>query len=167
MPYRNRFPANNVPPLVVHGGLVTRAQIQNVLIACFEHHKVRDRYLHTFFGDRRYFVLTRPSIDELLGRCFVPQAYIPERFDCEDFARVFIADAIRHVSYDARAGLCIAKGSFTYNGGAHAVNLIFEWKRNERTQIGVHFFEPIRHRLMTMAQLKEDYGDVSFYHVSI
>ena len=154
MPHLNRFPTNNVPPLTVHGGLVTRNQIHNVLTAYFDKHKVRDRYLHIFFGDQRYFVLTRPSIDDLLGRCFVPQAYVPERFDCEDFARVFIADATRHVSYKARGGLCIAKGSFTHRGGAHAVNLIFEWNSGARTQIGVYFFEPIRHRLLTMTELK-------------
>ncbi len=165
MPHIHRFPIAS-QPVTVHGTQVQRNFLHNVMISYFDQHGVRDRYLHMFWGDRRYFVMTRPSIDALLDRCSVLQPYVPERFDCEDFARIFVADAVRMVHYEAQAGLAIAKGSFTHDGGAHALNIIFEWQRQPQEKIVVHFFEPIRHKLMTMADLQADYQNVSFYHVS-
>ncbi len=118
--------------------------------------------------DLDYFVMHPQSAQEVMKQVKINHPYQAQRFDCDDFSRVFFAEVVKLVNYPAEAGIAVADCSlkhWTPQGQElrHALNIILQTHPDQKAEI--LFFEPQKRIVLTLEKLKQEYNQVQIYRV--
>ncbi len=113
--------------------------------------------------DANLFVMSPESFQAIIDNYKIRRKYTAESFDCDDFARVFFSEAVQMVIYDDKSGLGIAECFITYDGGAHALNMIPVYTPG---RVDILIFEPQNKTVFTLEQAAQHYKNMKVYRIS-
>lgn len=111
-------------PLSVYGGIDTGVQV--------------------LFADSRYYCLQQEGWDAILKQTVDKNKYVPERFDCDKFARWWDGE-VGH-NYEVNG-----KGIVLDFSGSHAYNVVFVWDGNIKSpSVKARFMEPQENKFVEL-----------------
>ena len=96
------------------------------------------------FADSRYYCLHQDAWDAILAATVDRNKYIPERFDCDKFARWW--DGVVGHNYEVNG-----KGIVLDFSGEHAYNIVFVWNGDGKTpSLTARFMEPQENKFVDL-----------------